>query len=400
MRIFHIDLDCFFVGVERVLDPALNGRPVVVGGRGDGRGVVASASYEARESGIRAGMPLGQARRLCPQAVFLEGRHRHYEASSERFFRVLEEFTPDIEPGGIDEAYLDMTGFEPFYGPPAQAARRMKARVKDELGLYCTVGIASSKVVARVASDLAKPDGLLEVEVGKEAEFLAPLPVERLPGVGPRTGDVLSRLGIRSIGDLAATPPLRLEQALGAWGLGLHRLARGRDQGPLAPPAEARSISRSTTFARDTLGRAFLEAVLAYLSQRVGAELRASGRQARVVFLKLRYADFETLSRQQALPQPTDLDQVIFEVARGLLLKQLKKRRELVRLVGVGVEGLVAGRQLPLGPDTLGELNRTLDRLRRKYGFLALRDGRVHSLMASFPREKGDYLLHTPCLSH
>ena len=399
MRIFHIDLDCFFVGVERVLAPALNGRQVVVGGRGDGRGVVASASYEARASGIGAGMPLGQAKRLCPQAVFLEGRYARYEAFSDGFFRILEEFTPDIEPGGIDEAYLDMTGFEPFYGPPIQAARRMKARIKDELGLYCTVGIASSKVVARVASDLAKPDGVLEVEVGKEAEFLAPLPVEKLPGVGPRTGDVLARLGIRSIGDLAAAAPLRLEKALGAWGLGLHRLAWGRDLGPLAPPAEAKSISRSTTFARDTLDRAFLEAVLAYLSQRVGADLRASGRQARVVSLKLRYADFETLSHQQALPQPIDLDQVIFEVARGLLLKQLKKRRELVRLVGVGVEGLVAGRQLRLGPETLGELNRTLDRLRRKYGFLVLQDGRVHCLMAAFSREKGDYLLHTPCLS-
>ena len=399
MVIFHLDLDCFFVGVERVLEPSLVGRAVVVGGRADTRGVVASASYEARRFGVHAGMPLAQARRLCPQAVFLEGRYHYYEQFSDRFFRILGDFTPDIESGGIDEAYGNMTGFEPFYGPPREAARRLKDQVRQELGLTCTIGIAASKVVAKVASDLAKPDGLLEVPAGGEAAFLAPLPVEKLPGVGHKTAQVLQGLGVRTLGELAALPVLRLKKLFGAWGVALHRLAQGRDLGPLGPLPSAKSISRSTTFARDTLDRAFLEAVLAYLSQRVGRELRETGKQARLVFLKLRYSDFETLSRQQVLPQPTDMDQVIFEVGRTLLLRQLKQRRELVRLVGVGAGGLVAGRQLPLWPDSLGELNRVLDRLRQKYGFPCPQTGRTLRLREAFPQEKEGYVLHTPCLT-
>lgn len=400
-RIFHVDLDAFFVAVEEVADPSLRGKPVVVGGRG-WRGVVASASYPARKFGISAGMPLAQARRLCPQAVFREGRYSRYQQASDAFFAILNGFTPFIEPGGIDEAYLDMTGFESLYGPPRRAAALIKERVRRELGLAASVGIASTKVVAKVASDRSKPDGLLEVPPGGEAAFLSPLPVSDLPGVGPHTAQALARVGVSTIGGLASLRPSLLRYLFGAWGPLLGRLARGEDNSPVEPPAEAKSVSRSTTLDADTRDTHFLEAVLAYLCERVGAELRQSGKLARCLTVRLRFSDFETLQHQVTLPQPTSHHQVLFETGRGLMGHLLARRTLPVRLVGIGASRLTAGRQLPLWPPAtvrLEGLNRAIDNLRERYGFSAIQTGRTFGLRDTFPTEGGDFVLPTPALS-
>jgi DNA polymerase-4 len=400
-RIFHIDLDAFFVAVEEVADASLRGKAVVVGGRG-WRGVVACASYPARQYGIGAGMPLTQARRLCPHAVFVEGRFSRYRQASDAFFAILNDFTPFIEPVGIDEAYLDMTGFESLYGTPHRAAVLIKERVRRELGLAASVGIAASKVVAKVASGLSKPDGLIEVSPREEAAFLAPLPVGTLPGVGPRTVQALSRMGVDTVGGLASLPPSLLRYLFGSWGGLLRRHARGEDTSPVEPPAEAKSVSRSTTLDTDTRDRAFLEAVLAYLCERVGAELRRHGKLARCVTLRLRYSDFETLQHQSTLPQPTSHHQLLFEAGRALMDRLLPRRGLPVRLVGIGTSRLVSGRQLPLWPSTSGRLeplNGAIDRLRGRYGFTAIQTGRTFSLGRTFPTEGNDYVLPTPALS-
>lgn len=392
-------MDAFFVSVERVRDESLLGRPVVVGGRGM-RGVVASASYEARPYGITAGMPLAQARRLCPEAAFLEGRFGHYQEVSRRLIDLLYSLTPDVEVSGIDEAYLDMTGFELLYGSPLATARRLKEQIRSELRVTASVGIASSKLVAKIASDFDKPDGLWLVPPGEEMSFLAPLPVARLPGVGPQTEKALDSLGVETIGQLARLPLPLLRRLFGRSGLTLHHHAQGLDDSSIEPPAEAKSISRSTTFERDTLDLAFLESILGYLTERVGAELRQGSRLAHCISLKLRYADFDTISRQQQLKQAADSDEAIFAVARGLLHRQLAQRRQLVRLVGVEVSHLARGRQLDLWQGrSWASLYPVLDKLRGKYGFTVLQRGRTFALTQVLAQEEGDYLLHTPALS-
>lgn len=402
-RIFHIDLDAFFVAVERARDPSLEGRPVVVGGDPDSRGVVACASYEARPYGLRAGMPLSTARRLCPQAVFLAGHFHHYQEVSERFLELLRGYTPLMEPLGLDEAYLDMTGFQLLYGPPRGVAQAIRARIGQELQVTASIGIASSKVVAKVASDLCKPDGLLEVAAGEEAGFLAPLLVERLPGVGPKASELLHRQGIGTVGELAQVPAVALRRTFGAWGDLLHLWARGEDHGQVSLPAPAKSISRETTFPRDTADRPFLLATLCYLVERVGAELREEGKRARCVTVKVRYGDFFTVTRQQSLQEPLCNDRDLFGTGARLLLRALKERRDRVRLIGIGVSGLVGGgEQLPLlesATHRFEQLSRVLDRVRRKYGFTALQTGRTLLLGDHFPVEHRGFILKTPALS-
>ena len=400
--IFHIDLDAFFVSVEQALDPGLRGKPVVVGGRPDRRGVVASASYEARAFGIRAGMPLAKAYRLCPQAIFLQGSFSRYRDASARFMTILADFSPCLEPVGLDEAYLDVTGCE-LYGSPRQLALSIKERVKKELNLIASVGIASCKVVAKIASDLGKPDGLVEVASGQEKGFLAPLPVAKLPGVGRKTEQALRAMGITSIGQLAALPPELVKSRFGAAGMMIHHYASGVDNREVEPPGEAKSISRETTFAQDTLDRGFLQATLRYLCERVGAELRHQNKQARSITLKLRYADFETITRRLSSKEATDADEVIFAGAARLLDRALAGKRELVRLLGVEVSNLVSdGKQLYLLDSTsqrLEHLDKAIDRIRRKYGFTSIQTGRTLALKDIFASDKGDYILETPSLS-
>lgn len=401
-RILHVDLDAFFVSVEQTLDPALRGKSVVVGGDPNSRGVVACASYEARVYGLKAGMSLAVARRLCPHAIFLGGNFYHYRNASARFLGILSEFTPDVEPLGLEEAFLDLTGFEPIYGPVRETALRIKRRIRGELGLTASVGIAGSKVVAKVASDLSKPDGLVEVAPGEERIFLAPLPVTRLPCVGPKTKMVLQRIGITTIGELGRLPVSFLRHIFGVHGDVIHRYANGIDNRGLELPAPAKSISRESTFAEDTLDRTFLSATLHYLGERVGATLRSQGKQARCVTLKLRYADFESVTRSRTLREGIDTDRAIFEVGRRLMEKALEQRAMPVRLVGIGVSNLIEGRQLNMfdpWAERQERLNEAIDRIRGKYGFVAVEVGRTLRLREMFPIENGRYCLETPSLS-
>ncbi|MFH1031651.1 MAG: DNA polymerase IV [Chloroflexota bacterium] len=400
--IMHIDLDAFFVSVERVLNPELKGKPVVVGGRPGGRGVVAAASYEARAFGLKSAMPLKTAYRLCPQAIFVEGSYPKYREASQKFMAILADFSPFIEPMGIDEAYLDVTGFESLYGSIRQMAVKIKERVKKELGLPASIGIASSKVVAKIASALSKPDGLLEVTRGEEHSFLASLPIGKLPGVGKKTEPILLGLGIDTMGKLANTPLSVLKSRFGMFGEVLHRFANGIDDRKVEPPAAAKSISRETTFDKDTRSRSFLEATLRYLSERVGVELREQSKQARCINLKLRFADFTTITRSHTLSQPTDTDQTIFSTGVKLLNKALAGQKQLVRLIGIGVSNLVEGKQLDMLDSSgrrLEQLNKTLDRIRQKYGFTSIQTGRTLLLKDIFPEGEEGYTLHTPSLS-
>ncbi len=402
-RIMHIDLDAFFVSVEQVLNPELKGKPVVVGGQPDRRGVVAASSYEARAYGVHSAMPLLTASRLCPQAVFIEGNYKRYRQASEKFMVILADFSPYLEPLGIDEAYLDVTGFESLHGSIRKMAQKIKQRVKDELGICASIGIASSKVVAKVASDLSKPDGLLEVPTGEERAFLAPLPVAKLPGIGKKSERVLKGLGVSTIGQLATLSFKELESHFGAWGKLLHNHANGIGDDKVEPPAAAKSTSRETTFTRDTRNSSFLKATLRYLSERVGSDLRQKGKLARCVTLKLRYADFTTITRQQTLAQAADADQTIFETGLKLLKNEFSGERQAVRLIGIGVSHLVEGGKQPDMLDPTGQrmeqLNAAIDRIRKKYGFTAIQTGRTLQLRDIFPESDDGYSLHTPSLS-
>ena len=316
---------------------------------------------------------------------------------------ILADFSPYLEPIGIDEAYLEVTGFESIHGSIRRMATRIKQRVKDELGLCASVGIASVKVVAKIASELSKPDGLIEVAPGVEGSFLKPLPIDKLPGIGKKTGPILRTLGINTIGELALTPLSVLKSHLGTSGELLQRLSNGIDERRVEPPAEAKSISRETTFARDSRDQAFLEATLRYLSERVGSQLRQRGRQARCLTLKVRYADFTTITRRHTLARATDTDQTIFGSGRELLKRALSRDRQALRLIGIGVSGLVEpGRQLDMLDPTAGRLerlNRAIDRIRTKDGFTAIQTGRTLRLKDIFPESEGGYTLQTPSLS-
>ncbi len=401
--IMHIDLDAFFVAVEQALNPELQGKSVVVGGRPDKRGVVACASYEARTFGLHAGMPLTTASRLCPQATFIEGSFPKYRDASQKFMAILADFSPSVEPVSLDEAYLDATGFESIYGSIWQMAVAIKQRIKDELGLCASVGIASCKVVAKIAAELSKPDGLREIARGEERSFLAPLPIAKLPGVGKKTEQILSGLGIDTIGKLSIMPLSALKSRFGASGELLHRYANGIDNRQVEPPGAAKSISRETTFGKDTKDRSLLNATFRYLSERVGAELRRRGKQTRCVTLKLRYADFTTITRSRTLKQASNIDQTIFDTGLELLNKALAQEKQPVRLIGIGVSNLVEpGRQLDMfdsSTQKLEQLNTAIDRIRDKYGFTAIQTGRTLLLKEIFPACEEGYTLQTPGLS-
>jgi len=401
--IMHVDLDAFFVSVEQVLNPELEGKPVVVGGKAGERGVVAAASYEARAFGVHSAMPLKTASRLCPQAIFIEGNFTRYRDASQKFMAILADFSPFLEPVSLDEAYLDVTGFESIYGSIHQMAVAIRQRIKDELGLSASVGIASGKIVAKVASELSKPDGLIEVARGEERSFLSPLPIDKLPGVGKKAEKILKGLGINTIGELSTTPLNALKSHFGVFGEVLYRAANGIDDRKVEPPGAVKSISRETTFAKDTRNRSFLKATLRYLGDRVGADLREQGKRARCVTLKLRYADFTTITRSHTLPHAIDSDEMVFDTGASLLDGALSLEKQPVRLIGIGVSSLVeSGGQLAmldLEANRLARLNKAIDRIRSKYGFTAIQTGRTLQLKDIFPETDRGYDLHTPSLS-
>jgi DNA polymerase-4 len=337
--IFHVDMDAFFVSVEELYDPSLKGKPVVVGGQRHERGVVSAASYEARKFGVHSAMPLRTAAKTCPQAIFVDGHPERYRECSEKVYHVLGSFTPQVEMASIDEAYLDMTGTERLHGPPLKAAHALHERIKAETRLNCSVGIGSSRLIAKVSSAQAKPNGVLWIIPGQEAKFLAPLEVREIPGVGKVMEKHLRELGIEKVGDLARLEEGELEDRFGKWGLALAGKARGEDAGgwfdnEVGADLEAKSISHEHTFNEDTAEVNQLESTLMRLSEMVGRRLREANFYACTLQLKLRYKDFTTITRAHTLPTPTQLDTEIFEQIRALFHKNWKKGMQ-VRLLGV-----------------------------------------------------------------
>ena len=386
-RVMHIDLDAFFVSVEQSLRPELKSKPVIVGGKPERRGVVAAASYEARKFGIHSGMPLLSAKHLCPQAVFIEGNHRLYREYSEKFMQILSDFSPFLEPMGLDEAYLEVTGFESLHGSIGEMALKIRRRITAELGINASIGIANSKVVAKIATERAKPNGQCEVPAGEEATFLAPLDISIMPGIGKKTEYHLKSLGINTLGKLAGIPATFLKIHLGTYAPYLLNAAAGIDNRPVEMPAEAKSISRETTFETDTRNHTFLEAKLGYLSEKIAATLRKRGKQARVVQIKIRFADFTTLTRQQHLNHPCSGNQEIFQTALKLMNGILDSDRRSVRLLGVGISDFCGPeKQLEIDPARarLEKLDASLDKIRQKYGFGSVQTGRTYKLKDLF----------------
>src|SRR6202048_4577265 len=332
--ILHVDMDAFFVSVELLERPELIGKAVIVGGRPDQRGVVSAASYEARKYGIQSAMPLRTAGRLCPHAVFLDGHHDKYGEWSDRIATILAKFSPIVEMVSIDEAYLDLAGTERLHGPPLAASDKLLRMITATTGLPCSGGLAATRLVAKGASEQAKPRGLVWVVPGSEARFLAPLPVRKIPGIGEVTERALRALGLESVGQLADLPQGKLEKIFGQWGTALYRNARGGDSYKFVIDAEPKSISHNHTFGEDTNDTEALVAMLSHLSQKACKRLRESGLTARTLTLTIRYAGFETYTRSATLPEPSRLDADISAMFQKLLRQHRDKRRK-VRLLGV-----------------------------------------------------------------
>jgi DNA polymerase-4 len=362
--IIHVDMDAFYASVEVRDRPELAARPVVVGGSPEGRGVVAAASYAAREFGVHSAMPAARAMRLCPQAVFLPVRMEHYAQVSREIRAIFHRYTPLVEPLSLDEAFLDASASEALFGSSADVGRRIKADIRRELGLVASVGVAPNKFLAKVASDLDKPDGFLVVEPGRVQAFLDPLPVGRLWGVGRVAGERLRRHGIESIGRLRGRGQGLLRDLFGrAGGDHLWELAHGRDERSVVPDHQAKSISHETTFAQDVADASVLRGWLFELAEQVAYRLRAQALQAQTVQVKLRFSDFRTVTRAQTLAAPTDITREIGRVAAGLLTAGLGGKPRPLRLLGVGVSALTprAGRQRELFEDEGRRRQRQID---------------------------------------
>ena len=373
--ILHVDMDAFYASVEQRDRPELRGRPVVVGADPRGRGVVSAASYEARRFGIHSAMPIGRAYRLCPTAAFLPVDMDKYARESERIMAILADFTPLVEPLSLDEAFLDVTGSRALHGTGVEIARRIKARIRAEVGLTASAGVAPNKFVAKIASDLEKPDGLVEVGLDQEAAFLRDLPLRRLWGVGPAAERELAALGARTIGDLVRLGRGRLEARLGASGAHLFELAQGIDDRPVVPWHDPKSIGAEETFGRDTRDVARLRATLLAQADRVAAELRAAGLRGRTVTLKLRFSDFHTLTRRGTGEAPTADGGEIFRRVWAAFSKV--PRPQAVRLIGLSVSSFASAadpQQLPLlgQPDRTDRLGRVTDEVRTRFGPQAL----------------------------
>jgi len=387
--IIHVDMDAFYASVEQRDRPEIRGRPVIVGADPRGRGVVSAASYEARRFGVHSAMPISRAYRLCPDGIYLRVEMDKYAAVSREIMSLLADFTPLVEPLSIDEAFLDVSASRALHGDGPAIARQIKTGIKARVDLTASVGVASNMFVAKIASDLEKPDGMVVVEPGREAEFLAPLPVSRLWGVGKVTGTELEAMGIRTIGQLARIPAAHLEARFGRHGPGLLELARGHDERRVEPDGVPKSMGAEETFGRDTRDVELLRATLREQSERVARELRAEHYAGRTVTLKLRFADFSTITRAHT-GDPTQDGLIIFRAVDTLFSRV--RLAQAVRLVGVSVSGLgppQSGQLSLLTPDTIRRerLARAVDRLASRFGDAAVRPA---SLMKRRPRgERG-----------
>ncbi len=377
--ILHIDMDAFFVSVELLSRPDLRGLPVVVGGQRDQRGVVSSASYEARRFGIHSAMPLRTAAKLCPQAIFLDGHHELYGRWGDRVAEILAKFSPTVEMASIDEAYLDLSGTERLHGPPLAAAHKLLREITSTTSLPCSGGLGATRLVAKVASDQAKPRGLVWVPPGSEAAFLAPLSVRRIPGIGRVTEAALNGLLIETVGQLQQLTLKRLEEIFGRWGTALFRKAHGIDSYEFFVDAEPKSLSHNQTFGTDTNNRSQIESTLSYLCQKASKRLRDAGLHARTVTLTLRYADFTTITRSHTLKEPSDLDTEFLKAFRELFTRAWDGAA-MLRLVGVDLSTFSAGSEQlelldPGRREKLERLARATDKLRDRFGFSKVQFG-------------------------
>ena len=387
--ILHVDLDAFFAAVEQRDRPELRGKPVIVGGDPRGRGVVSAASYEARAFGVHSAMSLNEAVRRCPNGVFLPVDGRRYQQASRDVMAVLRRFTPQVEPISIDEAFLDVTGSRQLFGEGATIARSIKDTVLDEVGLTVSVGVASTKLVAKIASDLRKPDGLVVVPPGDEAAFLAPLPISRLWGVGEKTAVVLADYGVRTIGDLAALAPDVVIRRFGKHGGSLVDRARGLDPDPVHLGDPAKSVGHEHTFDTDTRDPELIERTLLGMADGVAGRLRSAGVRASTVAVKIRDSSFRTITRQRTLSEPTDMTEPIFHAALELARPEVRGIR--VRLLGVTASNLGEREQLGLFPADDPRHRAAIeaaDTLRRRYGEGAVTRGRLVGARLPAPFER------------
>lgn len=377
--ILHVDMDAFFVSVELLARPELRGKPVVVGGQKDQRGIVASASYEARAFGIHSAMALRTAGKLCPHAVFLDGHHELYGQWSDRVAEILARYAPVVEMASVDEAYLDLAGTMRLHGPPLAAAHALLREITEKTGLPCSGGLARTRTVAKVASEQAKPCGLLWIPAGAEAIFVAPLGVRRIPGIGPVMEAALKAIGVETVRQLAEVPRETLDQRFGQWGGALYRKARGEDAWEFSLDGDPKSISHDHTFGEDTADRAQLESMLSLLVQKAGKRLRESGLHARTVELRLRDSNFRTITRRRTVPEPVQVDAGILDAVRALFQEAWRDGRKL-RLVGVALSSFSGGgEQLGLLDSETREkkerLARAMDQLRDRFGFSKIQLG-------------------------
>ncbi len=390
-------MDAFFVSVEELEDPSLKGKAVIVGADPDGRGVVAAASYEARKFGVYSAMPIRTAKKLCPHAIFLRGQHRKYSEYSHKIYDIFEEFTPVVEMVSIDEAYLDFTGCERLHGSAFRGADKLIRAIKSRTGLNASVGLSTSHLVSKIASDQAKPHGLLHVFPKCEAAFLAPLPIRRMPGIGKVTEPQLRSRGITTIGDLARAGRDKLREWFGKYGEWLYTKSIGRDIEAYQYSEEPKSISHETTFDADIDDVGEMERTLSYLSQLVARRLRDHGLFARTIGLKLRYSTFRTLSRDVTLDEPTHLDSVIFENAFRLF-ETARDPKQKIRLLGVRASHLERGTFQPRLLDAaqkekLERIMQTTDKLRVRFGFESLQLARsLEPENPATPRKKRKFL--------
>ncbi len=412
--IMHADFDAFFASVEQALDPNLAGRPVIVGGRETDRSVVASASYEARALGVKTAMPLSQAKRLCPRAVFLRGSHKRYTAASQAAFSVFDRYTPTVQSASLDEGYLDFTHCARLYAWEQKClehavdwqtvAEQIKNEVKQQTGVNVSIGIGSNKLVAKIATTLAKPNGIVQVWPGYEAAFVAPLPVGAIPGIGSRTAEILGTFNVKTVDQLTRLSRDLLVRTFGTYGRVLYSAARGIGSVVLPPPERPKSISRETTFEADTDDPTTIEGMLYYLLERAAHQMRSIGLRARSVSVRVRYSDFQTLAKSKRLDQPTHLDVELYRTVLHLL-ERVHIRRMRLRLVGVTLSQLSEARSYqedlfnPSDYAAHRDLLESVDRIRNRYGFGSVIAGRALNLMKDHARDSGGFQLRTPALT-
>jgi DNA polymerase-4 len=386
--VVHIDIDAFFAAVEVLLNPSLQGRPLIVGGLPHERGVASTCSYEARKYGVHSGMSLRNAFKLCPHGVFVRGNYQVYQSFSDRFFRILHEYTPDVEDASLDEAYLDLTRCRHLYPSFSAAARGIKARVERETGLKVSVGAGPNKIMAKLATRRAKPAGYFEIEPGREEDFLRDLGIESLPGIGPKTQVLLRMLNVQKIGDLWGLPRATLQSLFGLGGDDIYLQSRGFDSRPVVTASIPKSVSRETTFLEDLWDRRLLLAHLAYLCDRLALGLRQGRLYAHVIEVKVRYSDFSQEVRRRLLLTPRQEMADIYKISEELFLGLIAGSRLSLRLVGVKASDLTRTRPLALFEpysDRGERLGAAVDRVREKYGFGSVLTIREKMLDAVYP---------------